>query len=298
MTVSFIRLLCFSSALLVFLYACSGSKNIVHAPNEKTVDATETKPKHREDIKRTDSVESPEVQIQKDTVKPDEFKQELSKRYLAPHQLWNELLQEYVSNEGTVNYKGLKKAQKDFYGYIYVLSLIAQHENFNALTREQKLAYWINAYNAFTVDLILRHYPVKSIKDIKDPWKQRHWKLGNKWYNLDEIEHKILRKMNEPRIHFAINCASFSCPKLQNKAFTAENLETQLNKATYEFLEDTNRNIISKDKIHISKLFQWFAKDFKTEGTLIDFLNKYSKVSISANAKKSFMDYNWNLNDK
>ena len=77
------------------------------------------------------------------------------------------------------------------------------------------LAFWMNAYNALTIDLILRNYPVDSIKDIKNPWDQRLWKLGDKWYNLNQIEHDILRKMDEPRIHFGIVCASFSCPKLQ-----------------------------------------------------------------------------------
>lgn len=184
------------------------------------------------------------------------FKQVLSKRTYSTHQLWNELLEKHVSKNGNVNYKGFKQDQKDFYGYTYILKLMYEHESFKTLSKEEKLAFWINAYNAFTVDLILRNYPIKSIKDIKNPWKQRHWKLGNKWYNLDEIEHQILRKMNEPRIHFAINCASISCPKLQNKAFTPESLDTQLTNATKEFLSDTSKNIISKDRIKISKIFQ------------------------------------------
>ncbi|MDC1365318.1 DUF547 domain-containing protein [Algibacter sp.] len=119
----------------------------------------------------------------------------------------------------------------------------------DSCTKEDKLAYWINAYNVLTVDLILRHYPIKSIKDIKKPWDQRYWKLGDKWYNLNEIEHQILRKMNKPRIHFAIVCASFSCPKLQNKAFEPANLYTQLSNATKSFLSDSKRNSISENNI-------------------------------------------------
>lgn len=225
------------------------------------------------------------------------FNQVLTKRIFNTHFLWNKLLQKHVSKNGNVNYKGFLKDQKDFYDYLRALDLMYKHESFNTLSKEEKLAFWINAYNAFTVDLILRNYPITSIKNIKDPWKKRLWKLGDKWFNLDEIEHKILRKMNEPRIHFAINCASISCPKLQNKAFTPESLDTQLTNATKEFLSDTSKNIISKDRIKISKIFQWFSKDFKTNGTLIDFLNTYSTVQISANAKKSFLDYNWNLNE-
>ena len=103
--------------------------------------------------------------------------------------------------------------------------------------------------------------------------------------------------MDEPRIHFAIVCASFSCPKLQNEAFTSVNLEKQLTSATKEFLNDSKRNEISASNLKLSKIFQWFAKDFKQEGSLIDFLNQYSDIKISPNAKKRFMDYNWDLNE-
>ena len=148
-----------------------------------------------------------------------------------------------------------------------------------------------------TIDLILRHYPVSSIKDIDNPWKQRFWKLGDKWYNLDEIEHQIIRKMGEPRIHFALVCAAVSCPKLYNHAFTAENLESSLGTLTREFLADTSKNKIAEDRIEISKIFEWFTKDFKQNGSLIDFLNKYTEVQISDTAKKKYKVYNWDLND-
>jgi hypothetical protein len=92
-------------------------------------------------------------------------------------------------------------------------------------------------------------------------------------------------------------CASYSCPKLQNEAFTAEKLDTQLTKATKEFLADANRNEISENSITISKIFDWFSKDFTKNGSLIDFLNLYTKVNISPNAKKRYKDYNWALND-
>ena len=159
------------------------------------------------------------------------------------------------------------------------------------------MAYWINAYNALTVDLILRNHPIKSIKDIKDPWDQRLWKFGNKWQNLNDIEHQILRKMNEPRIHFAIVCASVSCPKLQNNAFTSSNLDAQLTAFTKEFLNDESKNKFSENRIELSKIFKWFKKDFEQNGSLIDFLNTYSDFEISNNAKKNYTNYNWNLND-
>jgi hypothetical protein len=221
-----------------------------------------------------------------------------SKRFISisntQHQLWDELLQKYVSESGNVNYLGLSKERAELYGYIRILQISKPTDN---NTHNEKLAYWINAYNAFTIDLILRHYPIKSIKEIKDPWEQRLWQLGEKWYNLNEIEHHILRKMNEPRIHFAIVCASFSCPKLKNEAYTSENLDEQLTEATKTFLTDDKRNSIASDHLELSKIFQWFAKDFKQDGSLIDFLNKYSDIEISDKAKKRFKDYNWDLND-
>lgn len=210
------------------------------------------------------------------------------------HNNWNSLLQKHVSKKGNVNYKGFKADRKALLSY---LSSLSENTPTEAWTKDAKLAYWINAYNAMTIDLILRHYPIQSIKDIKDPWDQRYWKIGDKWINLNEIEHDILRKMNEPRIHFGIVCASFSCPKLLNEAFVVEKIETQLTKATKEFLSDPNRNEISQNNLKLSKIFQWFSKDFKQDGDLIDFLNKYSDITISEKAKKSFKDYNWDLNE-
>jgi len=147
------------------------------------------------------------------------------------------------------------------------------------------------------VDLILRHYPTKSIKDIKKPWDQRYWKLGDKWYNLNEIEHEILRKMDEPRIHFAIVCASFSCPKLQNTAFEAADLDAQLTLATKTFINDPKRNTLTPNKIEISKIFSWFAKDFGGSGNIINYINKYADIKIPNNTSKRFKDYDWALND-
>lgn len=215
--------------------------------------------------------------------------------YFTPsNSKWNELLEKHVTNQGNVNYLGFNQDLKILRAYINTLIKNMPNDKWS---KKEKLAYWINAYNALTIDLILRNYPTKSIKDIKDPWDQRLWKFGDKWQNLNDIEHEILRNMNEPRIHFAIVCASVSCPKLQNEAFTASNLEEQLTKATKEFLTDTSKNELSKDKIKLSKIFKWFKKDFEQNGSLIDFLNTYSDILVSEKAKKSFMDYNWNLND-
>lgn len=210
------------------------------------------------------------------------------------HAVFNDLLKKYVSTKGNVNYSGFQKDTEKLSRYIHQLSKNQPTEH---ASKQEKLAYWINAYNALTIDLMLKHPEAKRIKDIKNPWDQRLWKLGDKWYNINEIEHDILRQMEEPRIHFAIVCASVSCPKLQNEAFTASNLEEQLTKATKEFLADSSKNELSQDEIKVSKIFKWFRKDFEQNGSLIAFLNTYSTIEISESAKKSFKDWDWDLND-
>lgn len=220
------------------------------------------------------------------------------------HQLWNEVLEKYVTAEGKVNYKGLKSNRKQFDEYLKLLS--ASHPNDNWQKNEQ-LAYWINAYNAFTVELILQHYPVKSIRNIgglinipgvQSAWDIKFIKIENQEYSLGYIEHKILQKQfNEPRIHFAINCASHSCPKLLNEAYTSDKLNQQLNDAAKHFVADTDKNKIAPSKIEISKIFDWYKSDFTKDGTLISFLSKYSTAEIKEDANVSYLDYNWNLNE-
>jgi hypothetical protein len=288
------------------LLACNTNKSITETKNPKqettSVLVPEKLPKKVKQQDPTKTTLTPDTKLSSISKtaaisKKEEKKPELKKSNYAPHQLWHELLKNYVSDTGNVNYKGIKSENVKLTTYLNNLSKIYADQSFASLSKEQKLAFWINAYNAMTVDLILRNYPIKSIKDIDKPWKQRFWKLGNKWFNLNEIEHDILRKMDEPRIHFAIVCASYSCPKLQNEAFIASKLETQLIHATKGFLSDSERNEITKDHIKISKIFQWFSKDFKQNGSLIDFLNLYTDVDISAKAKRDFKDYNWNLNE-
>ncbi|GHB27493.1 DUF547 domain-containing protein [Mongoliitalea lutea] len=221
------------------------------------------------------------------------------------HEQWNELLKKHVSSSGTVNYKGFKSDIKKLESYLNLLSTNAPDRK--TWSREEQLAYWINAYNAFTVKLIVDNYPVKSIQDlhpkIKIPlintvWHIKFFQIGGKDSSLDEIEHKILRKeFDEPRIHFAINCASYSCPKLLNEAFTAEKLEKQLYAVAVDFINDPKRNKITKDSIQISQIFSWFKGDFTKNGSIIDYLNQYSKVKISPRAKISHLKYDWSLNE-
>ncbi|RPA68829.1 DUF547 domain-containing protein [Cyclobacteriaceae bacterium YHN15] len=232
---------------------------------------------------------------------------ELGQSYSASpsHQLFDELLKKHVNVQGMVNYKGFIQDRSKFENYLELLSNNAPDRK--TWTKEEQLAYWINVYNAFTIKLIIDNYPVKSIKDL-DPkvsiplvntvWHIKFFKIGGKDASLDEIEHKILRKeFDEPRIHFAINCASVSCPKLLNEAFRPEYIDSQLDKVAKSFINDPARNKITANGVEISQIFSWFKGDFTKNGSLIDYLNVYSNVRISSNAKISHLKYDWSLNE-
>ncbi len=223
---------------------------------------------------------------------------------LISHELFTVLLRKHVAADGRVNYRAFLKDSTTLNHYLKTLS---NNPPAKSWSQAEKLAYWINAYNGFTLQLILRHYPIESIKDIgskiqipfvNTPWDIKFIRIGNKWLDLNEIEHGILRKQFvEPRIHFAIVCASISCPKLRNEAYTAATLNHQLESQAEDFINDTSRNKIRPDNIQVSKIFSWFKGDFTQKGTLIHFLNKYSRVKINPNAKVSTLEYHWGLNE-
>ena len=222
------------------------------------------------------------------------------------HDIFDQLLKKHVSKEGMVDYQGFIKDKAKLNQYCDLLSKNAPDRK--TWTKDEQLAYWINAYNAFTIKLIVDNYPVKSIQDlhpkIKIPlintvWHIKFFQIGGQDASLDEIEHKILRKeFEEPRIHFAINCASYSCPPLLNEAFVPAKIDTQLDKVAITFINDSKRNKISKDMVEVSKIFSWFKGDFTKNGNIIDYLNQYSKVKINPKAKVSHLDYDWSLNEK
>ena len=210
------------------------------------------------------------------------------------HESWDALLGKHVDSEGNVNYLGFKEDRSQLADYLAYLAL----KNPGATaTKEEKLVYYINLYNAATVLLIIENYPVNSIKDIKSPWDRKWINVGGETMSLGNIEHKILRKLDEPRIHFAINCASYSCPKLLNKAYTLENLESLLEEATSDFINDSKRNRIDQDSVEISKIFQWYKSDFTAEGSLVEYINRYSKVQIGPDTKIQYIKYDWGLNE-
>jgi len=213
---------------------------------------------------------------------------------IVNHTTWNQLLKKHVSDQGKVDYLGFKKDLIELNAYLDWLSKSKPSETWS---KDQLMAFWINAYNALTIKLIVDRYPISSIKDIYSPWNIKVITIANKTLSLNNIEHDILRKMGDPRIHFGIVCASISCPKLQNEAFNTQNTNRLLNKASKEFLADSTKNELTTDAAELSKIFKWFAKDFKQEGSLIDFLNKFADIRIASNATISFKDYNWGLNE-
>ncbi|WP_255452806.1 DUF547 domain-containing protein [Aquimarina sp. RZ0] len=211
------------------------------------------------------------------------------------HAIWDQILLINVSDDGKVNYKGFMRDSSQLYEYFAYLSDNAPTERWS---KEEKLAYWINAYNAYTIKLIIDNYPINSIKDIKDPWDKKFFKIDGVLYSLNELEHKILRKLNDPRIHFAINCASFSCPVVWNRAFTARNVDKALDTQTRNFINDPLRNTITNEVVEVSKIFSWFKKDFKIGGgDAKSFINKYSEIKIDKQPKKGYKKYNWSLNE-
>ena len=197
------------------------------------------------------------------------------------HEQWTNALKTFVDKDGNVNYAKWKN----------------ENPPAEYWSKNDSLAYFINAYNAVTVKLILDNYPLKSIRKLITPWRFKRFNLDGKKVSPTHIEHEILRKMEEPRIHFAINCASVSCPKLLNKAFYSHSMEKQLEAVTTDFINDEKRNILSVKEMEISRIFQWFAGDFGSKKERHAFIRKYAKQPVAKNAKVRFLNYDWGLNE-
>jgi hypothetical protein len=223
------------------------------------------------------------------------------------HSAWDKLLKKHVNDKGFVNYTAFKKDYDELKKYLDMLSASAPNEK--TWSKEEQLTYWINAYNAFTIQLILDNYPgISSIKDIgskikipfvNTPWDVKFIKIGNTKMDLNNIEHGIIRKkFDEPRIHFALVCAAKSCPPLRNEAFVAERLDKQLDDQARDFINDKSKNNVTKDKAEVSKILSWYGGDFTKKMPIADWLNKYSTTKIDKNTPISYNDYNWELNGK
>lgn len=211
----------------------------------------------------------------------------------ADYAAWDALLRKHVNKAGRVDYAGFASDKIALDRYLRTL---AANPPAGSWGRARKMAYWINAYNAFTVDLIVKNYPLNSILSLDNgkTWDVKRISLGGQTYSLNQIENEILRaRFNDPRIHFAINCAAKSCPPLSNRAYTAANLERTLTERTRAFINDTRFNTFAPDHARISKIFEWYSADF---GDLKAFLNRYAAVQLQPAAAVEFQEYDWALN--
>jgi len=238
---------------------------------KKVVPTTNTTKPAVEAVKEMPKVESP---IKVNTPAPTPKKEVKPEPKAFSHAAWNTLAA--------------------FDGY---LKSLADNPVQSSWSRGEKMAYWINAYNAFTIKLIVDNYPVKSIMDLEGgkPWDKKWIKLGDKTYSLNNIEHDILRpKYKDARIHFAVNCAAKSCPPVWNKAWTAANLNGQLERSAKAFINNSKYNSVGGSKAAISKIFEWYAVDF---GNITDYLNKYANTKVAAGTMVTYQEYNWALNE-
>jgi Protein of unknown function, DUF547 len=209
-----------------------------------------------------------------------------------PSTVLNDLLQKYVSATGKVNYKELKTNKTQLNETAKAFQDNPPQESWS---KDEKLAYWMNVYNVFTLKLIVDNYPISSITKLDNgkPWDVKRIEIDGKKYSLNDIENVVIRpKFKDARIHFAINCAAKSCPPLHNEAFTAENVQNLLTQRTRKFIR-SSANKLTENSAEISKIFDWYATDF---GDIVAFLNKYATVKIAKGAKVTFADYNWDLN--
>jgi hypothetical protein len=217
----------------------------------------------------------------------------------AQHEGFDKLLENNITEDGVVNYKGIMKERATLDAYIAYIKVTSPEEKWSD---DKTKAFYINVYNAYTILLILDNYPLKSIIKIskrgKDAWHQKFVVVGGETFSLNDIEHQILRKKySDPRIHVGVNCASFSCPPIANFAFTEANVETELERLMKKFINDPARNRITSKKITLSKVFEWYKGDFTKNGSLVTYINGYSEVELTKKTKVRYLEYNWNLNE-
>ncbi|MBI4397268.1 MAG: DUF547 domain-containing protein [Elusimicrobia bacterium] len=224
------------------------------------------------------------------------------------HALYARVLQRFVK-DARVDYAALKADPKDLDQYLDQLAAVPEGE-FQTWTKDQRLAYLLNLYNAQTLRLIIDHYPLKSIKDIgnflKGPWDQPVVRLFGKTITLADLEHKIIRKQyGEPRVHFAMVCAAKGCPPLRNEPFVADRLSAQLDEQGRTFMADTkkNRMDVADNVLRLSPIFDWFKVDFigkagSVQAFVAPFFPKESfRKMLSDDYKIQYTDYDWSLNE-
>lgn len=211
---------------------------------------------------------------------------------------WNSLLKKYVRpgnrsgiSANLVDYRGIKADAL----FPVAVKTLSEFNPLRLANRNEKLAFYINLYNIAAIRKVLEKYPTASIRASGDGvWKEEAIELAGKKYSLDAIEHQVLRPLGDARMHFAIVCASLSCPDLRNEAYTAHKLNAQLDQQTRAFLGNTTKGLrIEKDKIHQSAIFNWFKEDFKD---VRGFQNRYVKTPPGP-VELIEIPYNWQLNE-
>lgn len=214
------------------------------------------------------------------------------------HSTWDVLLKKYVNEDGFVDYDGFKSEQAQLKEYLNYLNKNAPQQDWSI---NEQFAYYINLYNAATVDLILMNNMPSSIKDIDGPlgqvWLKKYIKVNDKEYSLAAIEKNVLQKMGDPRIHFAINCASYSCPKLQNEAFTAVNVNALMDQSAREFINSDKNDLSNPDDPKLSSIFKFYPEDFTQNGkSLAGYINQYAERRIAEKDSYTYKEYDWSLN--
>jgi hypothetical protein len=224
---------------------------------------------------------------------------------VVDHSLYADLLNKYVK-DGVVNYQGFKNEEKRLDEYLKVL----EGTDTGKLSRNEQLAFYINVYNATTIKLILSGYPgIRSIWDLgsrifksKSPFRKNIVRIEGKAISLDDLEHGIIRpRFKEPRIHFAVNCASKSCPPLISEPYQGSILDQQLDDSTRAFLNNAERNRLEGNRLYVSKIFKWFEEDFNDDvvGFFLIFADAEIKEKLTADKDKikvKYLDYDWSLN--
>jgi hypothetical protein len=218
------------------------------------------------------------------------------------HSLYGELLNKYVK-DGVVDYQGFKNDEPLLDQYLETLENI----KVNSLSRDEQFAFYLNAYNAWTIKLILGAYPgIKSIKDLgnifKTPWKKKIVRIKGDVISLDDVEHKKLRaQFKDPRVHFAVNCASKSCPPLISEPYEGSTLNRQLDDAARAFINDPKSNYLKGSELYVSSIFKWFPEDFNDD--VVGFFLKYGEgdfkkelLAQKDNLKIMYLSYDWSLN--
>ena len=219
------------------------------------------------------------------------------------HAQFTTLLQKNVDAQGLVNYQGFLADSALLVDYLNAISQAPPATNW---TKNEQLATYINMYNGYTILVVLRNMPINSIKDISPSvsipfvntvWDAKFFKIGDQPFSLNDIEHGTIRKtFKDPRVHFALNCASISCPKLLNQAYEASTLNQQLDSQAVRFINDAAANQITAEEAHLSKIFFWYKTDFTQKMDFVDFINQYATTKITKNTKIDYLDYLWNLN--